>query len=147
MRHRGVEPAERVDEAALARLLAGPDASLRHGVDLLRRGLARLGRLLDEVVVEALHDLLQLLALRRRERRERRVDVGVRARHDRLAVDADLVQRAADGDLAAEDADRSGQRPRLRDDRLRRHGDVVAARRGEIRHRHDERPVVGFFRA
>ena len=58
-RNGDVEPAERVDEPALARLLAGPHAALRHRVDLLRRRLARLGGLLDEVVVEALHVILQ----------------------------------------------------------------------------------------
>ena len=47
--------------------------------NFLRRRLAGFGHLLDEVVVEALHVFLQLRALRRCERRERRIDVGVGA--------------------------------------------------------------------
>ena len=39
--------------------------ALRHGVDPLGRRLARLGRLLDEVLVEALHVVLHLRPLRR----------------------------------------------------------------------------------
>src|SRR4029079_2120546 len=142
-----IEPAERVHQPALARLLTGPDTTLGDCVHFFGRRVAGLGSLLDEVVVDALHHVLHLDALRGREWRERRIDAGILTRHDRVVVDSDLVERSTDRDLAAEDADRSRQRTWLRHDLVAGHRDVIATRRGKARHRDDERPgVVGVAR-
>ena len=79
------------------------------------------------------------VAFGRRERPERRVDLGELAGRDALRADADLVQRPLQHELAGHDANRAGDRPRLRDDLVGRHGHVVAARRGDVAHRHDHR--------
>ena len=72
-----IEAAELVDQAVVLRLLSGPHPPLRERVDLLGLGVPRLGRLLDELIVERLQlllDLLQLLGVvgpRRRVRSRR----------------------------------------------------------------------------
>ena len=103
--------------------------------------MARIGDLLDELVVERLQLLLEFLQLLGIVRTRRRVDLGVLALTRRVDARAKLLVDAAGDDLAAEDADRPGQRRRLRDDDLRRHRDVVAARGGEIGHRRDQRSI------
>ena len=52
---------------------------------------------------------------------------------------AEPLQQLADHELAAEHADRPGQRRRQGDDHVGRAGDVVAAGRGHVAHRHDHR--------
>ena len=79
--------------------------------------LRDVGDLLDELVVERLQLLLDLLALVGVVRPRRRVHLRVPADAGRLDARAELVVDAAGHELAAEDADRAGQRRRLRDDR------------------------------
>ena len=68
-----------------------------------------------------------------------RLGVGARGRLVGLDVDADLLEELAHVGLAVEDADGAGDGERLREDRLARRGDVVAAARRVAPHRDDER--------
>ena len=67
-RQRTVQPSEIVDQADPPSLSARPDTTLRDLVNPLGRGLARLGDLLDELVVEGQHLLFDLGALLVRKR-------------------------------------------------------------------------------
>ena len=58
---------------------------------------------------------------------------------DRLGRDADLVVQAADGQLAADHADRAGDRARRGDDLVGAHRDVIAAAAGHVAHAGDDR--------
>ena len=64
-------------------------------------------------------------------------------RADAVGVHADLRQRVRDVHEQAEDADRTGDRGRLGENLVAVHRDPVAARRGDIAHRHDDRLVRG----
>ena len=103
--------------------------------------MTRGGDFFDELIVERLELLMELPQLFGTVGTRRRFHFGMLADARRLDVCAELLVDAAGDELAAEDADRSGQRRRLRDDHLPGHRDVVPARRGQIRHRHDQRPI------
>ena len=73
------------------------------------------------------------------ERDVRAHHAGVGARLDAVPVDPQLVPKAGQDELAAEDADRAGDRARLGDDGVGRRGDEVPAGRRDIRHGDDQR--------
>ena len=68
----------------------------------------------------------------------RRIEIGVAAVAPRLPCSSRASSACRRSRTSVmHDADRAGQRGGLRDDRVRRHGDVVAARRGDVGHRRD----------
>src|SRR4029450_4490050 len=93
-RHGGVETAERVHQSALLRLRTGPDTTLSDRIDLVRCRVPPFSDLRDESPVEARHVLAHLHALIRREACERRGEVRILARLDRLRGDTDFRQGA-----------------------------------------------------
>src|SRR5206468_6766440 len=88
------------------------------------------------VVVELASEALRLLGGEIAERRE---PLGVRAAGDGLAADPELPEQAAHVHLAAVDPDRAGDRGGPRDDAVRAHRDVVAARGRVVREARDHR--------
>ena len=139
---RGVEAAQFVDQAQLTRLLARPYPALRDLVDLLWRQVPGSGRALDELVVDRLHGLGDLLALCRGKPAIRRIHLRLLAAAHRLDVRAQLLEAAGRDELAGIDANRSGERARLGDDGVAGQGNVVATRRGQVRHRDNQRTRV-----
>ncbi len=93
----------------------------------------------DELPVHVVDHALQKLALVVRHRTQRVADVLVRAALHDLVGDADLLREALELAEVHDDADRAGERPGRGDDQARRGGDVVAARRGDVAERGDDR--------
>ncbi len=62
---------------------------------------------------------------------------------DRVMPDAQALEQVGGHGLAAEDADRPGQRSRLGDNRVGAHGDVVPAGCSNVAHRGDQRHSGG----
>ena len=137
-----VEAAELVDQAELPRLLrpstpgpAPPRRSSRASSGARRRPARRTGRRPPASTPPSSR-------ARRREAAVGRVHLGVLAAGWSLSMLAPSFSSVpADHELPRVDADRSGQRARLRDDGVAADRDVVAARRGQVRHRHDDRPA------
>ena len=100
--------------------------------------MTRLGHLCDKVGVGGLHPGLHLRALGAGEFTEGRVDFRKGTLGDHPRADAQLLKRSGDHELSGHDADRPGDRARLRHDRMRRHGDVVAAGCRHVAHGHDQ---------
>ena len=92
-------------------------------------------------LVNVLHHPFDDLALRFGELVGRREDAAVLAAGDRLGVDAELVVNALHGQLAADDADRTGDGAGLGEDAVGAHRDVVAAAGGDVAHAGDDRLV------
>ena len=132
LRERRREAADLVDEPALLPLASAEDLAFGALGDLLARHRATaraapLGDAREEELVDARHALEHARARRVVPADERRLVRGARAGArllrvggERLGVDADLLERVADADLAADDADRPDDAHRLGEDEVAR---------------------------
>jgi hypothetical protein len=135
----GLEVAHRVDEAVLLGGGAGPHAALGERVDLVVGLAAALGDAVDEHLVHVLHHRQDQGPLLVGPGGHRRPHRGALALGERVGVDADVLEHAAERQLAADDADRAGEGVGLGEDLGRAGRDVIAARGGEVTHRHEDR--------
>nr|GEU28386.1 sensory transduction histidine kinase, putative [Tanacetum cinerariifolium] len=134
-RQRVAVAAQRVDQAPVLGLGAGPYAALRHGVDFFGRGLAGPGRARGELRVDVIDAALHHLHEARVQRPQG--IVGVAQPRGGLAgrVDAQLVHHFFGSGQNGEHADRAGDRVRFGDHFVGRHRNPVAARCRHIAHR------------
>src|SRR5690606_19706896 len=138
-RDRIVEVTERVDEPALERGSAGPDAPACDAIHLLDAAAAMHRDAADEPLVCLDDGLPEDVANVVAETAQQIVLPRERRRADAVDVDAEPAQRALEGRKHAGDADRPGQRRRARPDLVGRHRDPIAAGRGDAAHRYDDR--------
>jgi len=134
----GEEAAELVHQPDLLGLEPGPYPALRRLVELGVFSLSGGRGLLDEDMIDGLHLLFHFGAELGRERAVVGDHVGVLAAGHAVLVDADLVVESLQVDLAADDADGSGQGGGAGHDVVGGHGDVVAPGRGHVGHGYDD---------
>ena len=138
-RHRRLQPAELVYQPVAGRVRPGPHPSPRDVVHLVDGQPARVGDLAGEVRVDPVEPGVQPRPLLVAERARRGEHVGVAALGHRVDAHPGALQQAGGDRLAAEHPDGAGERPRLGHDRVGRHGDVIPAGGGHVRHRHHHR--------
>ena len=140
-RQAAIEAAERIHQALLFRLLPGPHATLRDGIDLLGRRVPRCRCFLDELVVERVKLLFELLDFAGVVRPHRRVDLCVLADARGLDVRAELLVHAPGHNLPTKDADGTRERRRLRE-RVVREDERRRDERHSPRQRHQKHSVT-----
>src|SRR6185437_9111896 len=116
---------------------AGPDAAFGNRFGLGVAQVAALGDACLEAGIGAVERRLELLVALRREILDRSEQRGVVRGLHRVGAGADLVEQAADQDLAGDAADRAGEGGRLGDDLVGVGGDVIAALAGDAAHADD----------
>jgi hypothetical protein len=136
---RRIETAQLVDQPELLGLRAGPHPALGDGLDLGGGLAAPGGDAADEHLVRGLHHGLHGELLVGGPRLEAGEHGGALAAAHRVGGDAELGERGPRRELAADHADRAGEGVGLGVDLGRAGGDVVAARRGDVAHRHHDR--------
>src|SRR5262249_40983944 len=150
LRERGAETADFVDQASRLALAAAEDPAFRALGDFLTRDgpTARAPPLRDagqEKLVDgghALEEALPGMVVPLQEGRcvgGSRGAAGTRRRRERLAVDAPPLERVADADLAADDADGPHDAHRFGHDEVAGRCDVVAATGRHVADADDER--------
>src|SRR5581483_4856423 len=138
-----VEAAVFIDQAVIFALLARPDAALADRVDVRLVFAAAFADLADEVVVSRFHELFKLRALGIAELFRLAKHAGVLAAQHVFVRNADPIIETLDDWLAADDANRSGDRRRFSHNLVRVAGDVVTARCRHVAHRNDN-GLLGF---
>ena len=107
-RERRVESAEGIDEAVRFRVGAAPYPALGDGLDRIGAELAAGGDALLESGIDIVEHGVEPLPLGRRKILHHALDAGIRAGLDRAEIGAELLQQAAERELAGDDADGAG---------------------------------------
>ena len=135
--------ADAVDQVALFRLQACPDAALRHFIDLFRRRLARLGGQVQEVAIHVVDRTLDHLREAGVERTQWVARVGQPGGGRTGRMDAQLFHHLVGRRQNREHADGTGDGGRVGDHFIGRGADPVTARSGHVTHRDDHRFAGG----
>src|SRR6185503_15238104 len=117
-----------INQSVFFALASRPNPALTDRVDVGLILASPLRHFIREVVVGRLQKLLELCALAVGEFLRLTKYPGIRAAQNVLVADADPIVEAFDDRFAADNADRAGDRRRLRHDLIGVTGDVVTAR-------------------
>src|SRR5690606_30961158 len=139
---RGPAVPEPIDQPLTERLPAGQNPAVG---DPLHVGALHLPLRRDhihELSVYVEYERIENRAVALAQRAEQRPDILVLRTHHRLDPNADLGHQLAGVRYLHDHADRAGDRPGQSEDRVRREGDVVAARGAHSADRRDDRHFI-----